>query len=377
MTAAHATLAPAAAHVGAGQCTGSVAMTGRVPPGEPSPAQMEGDAAHWVASQIFAGRPIREDQAAPNGVIVTAEMIEAVEAYVDDVSQVLGNDSHRAHLEERLAAAPGLPDNWGTPDLWHFTPRGSGGLLLVWDFKYGHRFVDAFENWQLINYVKLILELPEFADMAHRSIDVVMTVVQPRNYHPSGVIRRWDETAAGLQPWFDQIDERGEIALSPDATTDVGPACRDCAARHICPALHAAAETAMDVAGGLVSLELDETALGSELRMLKRSAAVLDARIAGLEEQAMATLRDGKRVPFFYMEQAAGREVWTKPVDEVLVLGELFGKNLAKPVTPVTPNQARKLGIDATVISQYSDRPKGAFKLVPEDTRNARRIFGR
>src|SRR5690606_31107399 len=118
-------------------------------------------------------------------------------------TSVLRHDTARAHVEERLAATSFLPENWGTPDVWHFTPDRSGGLLLIWDFKYGHRFVDAFENFQLIDYVKLILERPEFADMARRSINVVMTVVQPRNYHPLGPMRRWEETAAGLQPYFD------------------------------------------------------------------------------------------------------------------------------------------------------------------------------
>ena len=65
----------------------------------------------------------------------------------------------------------------------------------------------------------------------------------------------------------------------------------------------------------------------------------------------------------------------TVPVPEVLALGEMFGKALAKPTEAITPKQARDLGIDATVIDAYAERPRGALRLEPVDDNAAKLAF--
>ena len=54
-------------------------------------------------------------------------------------------------------------------------------------------------------------------------------------------------------------------------------------------------------------------------------------------------------------------------------MGELLGFDLAKPKEPITPAQARKIGVDNSLIDEYSQRVPGALKLV--EAKDARKVF--
>lgn len=376
---AHSLLPPSAAARWCGQrCTASPALEAKhagVTDQQHAQSAVEGNAAHWIAAEMLRGRTYPTGTATPGGPLSDEEMTDAAEVLCADIVTQTGGDLRDLHIEERVDAASVHPDNWGTPDVWAWTPSGSGGLLLVWDFKYGHRFVDAFENWQLIDYVAGIISRPEFIGLDHRKVEVVLTVVQPRNYHPVGPVRRWTETLTKLHPYFAQLTETAAEATGPNAATRTGPQCTDCRARHVCDALHYAADNVADVAGGAVSLELPPAALGLELKMLQRAQELLAARVTGLEAQATALLRSGQVVPFFSLGSSPGREQWTRPPAEVVALGELMGVALAKSVTAVTPKQARDAGMDAAIVAGYSTRPPGALKLIPIDNAQMKRIF--
>lgn len=368
----HAPLPPSKAARWAGQmCTASPVMELRYTD-EPSQDAEEGRAAHWVATEMLAGKTVNVGTPAPNGLVVDEEMIEAATTYVDDVWSVLTvNPGAMPHIEE-TERAPGIhPDNWGTPDLWWYShPR-----LVIWDFKYGHRFVDAFENWQLLDYLACVLSRPEFVGVDRRNLDIELRVVQPRNYHPAGPVRSWKVDAVRMAQAFARLTDAANEATA-DPKTRVGVECRDCSARHVCATLHNAADGVADLAGGPVAMELPPDALGVELRYLKRAEAMLSARITGLEAQAMSVIRDGKSVPFFTLASGGAREKWTVPVTEIIAMGELMGVKLAKPDTSLTPAQARNAGLDAAVVKAYSERPPGALKLIPADTMQARKVFG-
>lgn len=378
--APHAFLPPSSAARWAGQrCTGSPTLETRYSDNvdaEGTAAAAEGHGAHWVAAQALRGINTTAGTFAPNGIVIDEEMIEAADLYVRYVLERYdGNVGVILHVEEFVKCAAIHESNGGTPDVWWFIPHGAGGNLFVPDFKYGHGFVDAFENWQLIDYVAGILSREEFIGMDRRQIKVEMSVIQPRNYHPSGPIRSWTVTATELHPFFTQLEEAAVEACGPNATTRVGPACDHCKGRHACEALHAAADTVADIAGGAASMELSPQALGVELRMLQRASVLLTARLTGLEAEAMAMLKAGKSVPFFAIASSQSREGWTKTPDEILTLGTLMGVDLAKPAAPITPGQARKAGLPDDVVASYATRPPGSFKLVPFNTINTKRIF--
>lgn len=377
MSDLHAFLAPSAAARWGAQCPASPTLeaASSLPAVEAdAEAAAWGEAGHWLSVQWLKHGPAAfEGMRAPNGVIADEEMVEAVAVYVDDV---LAHPvpASAMHIEERVDCSWIHEKNWGTPDLWHFSPRGAGGLLMIWDAKFGHRFVDAFENWQMIDYCAGILSRPEFRNLDHSQVQIVMTVVQPRNYHPSGPVRRWSTTALELAGYWQRLRDAAEEACDSNPPTRVGPECGDCKGRHVCPALHAAADTVADIANDATPLELPPAALGVELRTLRRAAELIDARVTGLEAQALGMIRSGQRVPFFALEQGSGREQWTVDAD---TLRATLGEAAIAAAKPLTPNQARKaLGKDAVpLVDAFAMRPPGPFKLVAVSDDAASRVF--
>lgn len=378
----HALLQPSAAWRWV-NCNGSVPLeAGRADLSDHEQARLDGNAAHYIAAHDLRGRyGIAGNDTtptpgvgtiAPNGVVITDEMIEGAEMYVEDVLTTL--PEIQPVIETYIGIETIHSDNGGTPDCYKVKRFDDGSAVLaLWDFKFGHGFVDAFENWQLIDYSAGVLE-KEKLDPA--KTQVVFNVIQPRNYHAIGPIRRWTVKAIDLHTYFDRLREAARGARGNDPRTVVGPWCDDCKGRHVCPALHAAADRAIDRSEGAVPLELPPAALGLELRNLIRAKETLEARITGLEAQGLAYERSGQRVPFFQVEQTIGKETWTVPSDQVFAMGDALGVDLRK-AQPITPNQARKAGMDESLVKSIADRPKGALKLKPVNNTEARKVFGK
>lgn len=330
------------------------------------------------------------------GTIITAEMVEAAEMFVDEVVERIGSDAlEYAHVEERVTMHNLVhPVNEGTPDVWSI----AGGNVMrtipsaeieVLDFKYGHRFVDAYENWQGIDYTAGVLERNGahgggsgiLAGVDWNAIKVRITIVQPRCYGHGEQVRHWEVTAEQLRPYFAQLKERAYQSMGPGAPTIVGPECRDCKGRHACVSLLRAVEGCMETAGLAVPIELPSEAQAVELRYLHRAADLLKSRITGLEAEAMANIRKGVAVPGFTLKQGEGRLAWTKPAADVFALGDMFALDLRKEPDAITPTQAIKagkaVGLTEELVLSFAARPKGETKLVEVDSDAARKVFGK
>lgn len=326
----------------------------------------EGVAAHWVALESWVGRQPAEGTRAPNGRVVTGEMLDGADLWL----RAIGGAQVLDHVEQTVGRAPGAM-NWGTPDLW----RLDAGLLTVVDYKFGHEFVDAFENLQLANCAELILgELG--VPLTDTVLRVRLGIVQPRSYHRDGPVRWWDVgTPAQLRPYVERLHSAAARALAPNPVASPGPQCKHCPGRHACLALQRTALAAADYAMHAPPVELPTEALGHELRALDRAAALLEARRTGLQEQALQTIKRGERVPFYMAEAGQSRERWNVPAEVIAPMAEALGVSIRKPAL-LTPNQARDAGLDPAIVAQFSECRPGAVKLVADDGKAARRAFG-
>lgn len=382
---AHAFLAPSSAARWV-KCPASPTLEARYPQADDTPDTMLGTAAHWAAEQTLRGAPPALDSLAPNGVPVDAEMLDAAEMVYNDVRDALfpyyGQNWRAALVIEQRVTIPAVhpTHNWGTPDLRAWARLPDGRLLLfVWDFKYGHKIVEAFENWQLIDYTSGLLTEAGVNGLTDQQTVVDLRVIQPRAFHRDGPVRSWRVMASDLRGYVNRLRNSADEATGGNPSARPDPdACENCNARHACEALQREAYRAMETAYRAQSLDLDATALGLELRFIKRAKALLEARESGLEEQATARIKRGESVAWFAMESSPGRAVWTRPVDEVLALGQMVGQNFAKAPEPITPTQAIKLAPQLEKLVQaISTRPTGSAKLVPDDGTRARRVFSR
>lgn len=378
----HARLAPSSGERWV-NCPGSVVMQERYPESEESEAAREGTASHWVGAAILehARGGVRSEyqnfigQTAPNGIILTEEMVEAADVYASDVLSTCNDidDIESLFIETKTKILRIHPAHcWGTPDCWFYD--ADKGILYVWDYKYGHRIVDPYDNWQLILYILGVLGLL-FPKNDEPDVIVCMKIVQPRSYHHEGPVREWRFRTENLRGYVNRLENSAENALSDDPRTAAGLWCRDCTGRHVCDTLQRAAMSAVDIMGDVSAYELSPTAMGIELSILDRAVKLASYRLDGLKTQAIETVKSGELVMGWGVEQGKGRQKWDKSSDEVFSLGDLMGTELRKAPEAITPKQAIKAGMDKALIDTYSSTPLTGLKLVPDDGSNAKRVF--
>lgn len=348
-------------------------------PQEDTPESLEGNAAHWVAWEMHAGRFHDVGSKIPiGGQIVTEEMIEGAELLLETIAARI--PAGLPVNVERSVAIPRIhKDCWGTPDVWAF----GNAKLEVLDYKFGHGFVDEYENQQGIGYIAGILdELAASLGMPlyelEQCIDISFTIVQPRCFYKGAPVRTWTMRGVDLRGHINKLENAANLARPilgdiPVATTN--PECDNCPGSHACAALQLAAYRDCEVAVKSLPVELPPEAAALELRMMERSLERLTARVEGLRESVTAEIRRGANVKWYRVEQGYGQRRWTVPNEQVISMGALMGVKLDK-VAVVTPLQAIKSGIDEAVIKAYSDTPLGKLKLTLENPSDARRVFG-
>lgn len=367
----HATLAPSGSHMWAPEngCRASVALQAAYPAAEDSPEAVEGTAGHHYATENLLGRDWPIGTVAPNGHPINAEMVDGAQSLLVDVrSTIAAAKSPDLRVERRVTMAHHVHEQcWGTPDVVLIDAPQK--FLHVWDYKYGHRFVDAARNWQLMLYAIGVLEgegyyanVPFDDPRSWHGWRISLNIAQPRNYSPVGPMREWYASGQILADYLPQLRKSAYEAMQPGAEYRTGEHCRDCSGRHACPALQRAGAIAMDVAMHAQPIDLPPHAVGLELRQIEDAEARLKARRTGLEEQALGLIRGGTLVPFYSCEPTVGQERWNIPAPQVLALGEVFGVSLAKDST-LTPKQARKL-IPDQAMEGMTEQPRGALRLV-------------
>lgn len=368
------TLRPSmAAQWGPGGCPASVRLQALYPETD-SQARNEGIAADFYVSEFLQGRTVTVGAVAPNGFTVDAEMIECAGDLLADVMMTQASCSPEARLYvQHDITGHGMihPQNEGRPDIVLIDyPKHS---VFIWDYKYGHRFVDEYENWELLNYLAMVVEGLELTESEFKGWRVRLTIAQPRHYRSAG-LRHWDTIGHKVWPYFARLARAAEEAADPDSPTRTGSHCRDCRALG-CEARLEAAEQAVEVSRNAQIFDFTPEIAGRQYRMLEIAKEHLEALMSSMEAYLVPTIKRGQPVKDYELKQSWGNLTWTIPDTDVITLGAALGKNFAKPVAAITPTQAKKLGIDESVIALYSTRKAGEFKLSRIDPRTAQRKF--
>jgi hypothetical protein len=381
MSGVHAVIAPSSlARIV--QCPGSLVLC---KPYEDAvtPQSREGTVAHEVA--MFYAVASGRDGIAPDsncgilpkvgdeieGVRVDQEMIEGAKMYAEALEGFAGNPEQTINIPR---IHPTLC--FGTPDFWQYSKNTR--TLRITDYKYGHAYVEVFENYQLIAYAAGILDkLAAEGVLLEFETIVEFMIVQPRCYSADSPVRTWTTSPTNLRSLINLAATAAELALSDDPPTQTGPECLHCDARANCDTASRAGSALVQFTGRAEALAQTGADMGVRLNLINAAILMLKAVGSGLEEQIIATLRAGKSVPFFKVDYSKPRETWAKSVAEVKLLGQLSGVVLVKDDYDLTPKQAVKAGIDRAVIDKYSFTPNGAAKLVPDKLSTAQRIFSK
>lgn len=382
----HSVLAPSAASMWV-MCPGWVVMSQSFPELTDTEHSRTGTAAHEVAAKFIdsyarggAYNPQIGDITS-NNVVIDEEMLDAAEYFAGKCREIMlrtgvfGGESFG--LERRLTMSSINEHVFGTPDF--FIVDLKNNTVYISDFKYGHDPIEVFENWQLIAYaagvVDHLLRFTPFVLDRQHGMKFVLNINQPRSFHADGPLRTWTTTLGNLLPYFQRMKDAAALAMSGLGETQSGPHCRYCPARHGCQSAISASVRLYEVASQALPLYMSDEATATQLAIVTRAVKQLEAIKDALEQQVENMVRSGKHVPGYGVTQTVGRQTWSKPIDEVFLLGDMLQIDLRKP-TAVTPKQAIKLGIDEAVIKEYTHKPVTGLKVVPDDGSKARHIFG-
>jgi hypothetical protein len=362
----HARLAPSAAYRWAtGGCAAAPSIAALYPEKEESDASREGTAAHHALAEMLLKRPVASGDVAPNGVTIDQDMIENA---LDVVHRLNGR---YVRVEEKVTITTVHKDCWGTPDMVHLDIQTRE--LTVYDYKYGHRYVDVFQNPQLMLYAIGVLECNDITDWSSWTIKLV--IIQPRCYHPEGTWREWSLSGTELDQWANKFYEAAIFTTMDEPKAKTGEHCRNCPGLLHCQAALRSGMSAIDVAFSARPIELTPQQVGILLHWLREAQSNIKMLVDATEEEALRLLREGTDIPLFRADYSRGRERWTKPAAEVFAIGDLLGVDLRKPQEPITPAQARKSGLDTTVVAGYSEKPQGSLTLIPVTEKYIKRAF--
>jgi hypothetical protein len=344
------------------RCPGSVRLQQSYPQADTEHAR-EGTAAHWHKQEYQQGVYYAAGQTAPNGVTITDEMIAGSELAHDYIDSIRRNrNTAELHTEKTVMASIIHALCGGTPDDVIVAPFE----LHIFDYKFGFRPVDPFENWQLL--------AAAVAYGFKAETQVHMHIIQPRAFSRDGVIRTWSVAGSQVTPYIQKLRDGAAAAMAPEATLVPSAECNHCLARHACPALQATTASIMDVTTMAVPFNLTDAQMGTELKYLDAAADRLKSRISGLQAEIESRLYAGRAVPHWSLEPTVPRIEWTVPNEQVIAMGLLAQVDLRKPGEVVTPTQAKKI-LDPVLVDAISARPKGTMKLTPVNSDFARKVF--
>ena len=363
-------------------CPGSVLLEACFP-NEKTEASTEGDLAHEIAARLLQrcldlGTTTKQERdRCVDELDGDDETFDGAVLYVDDVLRIASGCAtgftHIVHIEEPVKCPRVHAESFGTPDAWLFDITSK--TLHVWDFKFGRLAVQAFENWQLVNYIAGILDELKLPADIERLVKVEVAIVQPRNYEPGAPVRRWSTMVGALCDMLADLKASAEDALGDSPTVATGPHCRYCRGRHDCEAARRVALVEFEHCGEPLPQGMTLEQLGRELELLERAAEAVAYRKTGVEAALEAAIRKGDPVPGWTLKEGRGSTVWTVDVETLAVLGNTHGVTLTTPKA-LTPNQATKAGLPADVVATMTERKPGKLALAREELTEARRVFG-
>lgn len=336
-------------------------------------AALEGTVASWVARELAEGRKVVLGQQHPCGMGVTQEMLDGGELYAEEVAKMT------SPCFEEILHIPQIHDECrGTPDVWGLSTVT--GNVTVIDYKFGHRFVDEFENLQLISYALGVLNRARLvgqlsAGQLDQTVVFDLTIVQPQCYQGGSPVRTWTVEGAHLRGFANILSAAAHDATQSDPRSRTNSECGFCAGRHACAALQQASYESAEIAMQSAPAELPPEAASLELAMLQTASDRLAARVDGLTQVVIANLNSGLPAPHHEMRRGSGRVQWEIPDEEVIAFGQSVGVSLDKPGV-ITPLQAVKKGMAQELVDALSARIPGASKLERHNKSYARRAFG-
>jgi Protein of unknown function (DUF2800) len=281
---------------------------------------------------------------------VTAEMADAVQMHLDYVRRLPGE----IKAEVRVSRPEFHPLFHGTLDVIVVDPF----CTHIVDYKYGVGVVvEVKENPQLLYYAYGYLGNAGLGGIPD-SEPVFLHIVQPRAYHPNGPIRVWETTAGYVRAWARDVLLPAMRRVDEEQYLSVGPWCRFCPAKVVCPAMTGLAKAHAGYAPEELK-SLDEATLGRRFE----AAAPIRMYLKALGIEVQRRLQNNLPVPGAKLVRAKTDRVWKEGAVEALFAD--IGEDLYTPPAVKSPAQVEKLGAKGKALAQeWAYKPEGSLTAV-------------
>ena len=325
----------------------------------------EGNAAHWLASIAFKDRVAlidALDKKAPNGIFITAEIIEHVSDYLSFIDR-----------SPRSVQFTEWPYTLDGPN-YRISGRGDhisqdGNLLNVDDFKYGFTIVEPEMNWTLISHavgwiVNSGFERPKW---------ITFTIHQPRAAHRNGRVRSWEISYSELYELWLKLS--GTLS-NPSDNLQTGAHCYKCPSFIGCIARQDAEQNAIEVSRRAYTAEIDNRDLSVRMIEIDRAENLLKQSKRAYEELALHRIKSGEIIEGFSAENDLTNRVLKDFVTPEL-LRVLIGDDMCERKLP-TPKKLEDAKTNQAIVSILSERRNKGTKLVKINAdQRAKKLFGK
>jgi hypothetical protein len=189
--------------------------------------------------------------------------------------------------------------------------------------------------------------------------NIEFVIVQPRNYHGMGPVRRWRTTVDELAGWMDnELLPAVDRTRDENAALEAGDHCRFCPAKLICPELQDIAREFLDMAEKSPKPLTDE-----DIAAWLGQKQALQHFLKALDDEAFNRMLQGHNLPGFKLVKKQAKREWADGAEEALKdkLGEKAYETKLK-----TPAQVEKMSGMGDLVRQHSHKPDTGRTLAPE-----------
>ena len=282
----------------------------------------------------------------------TGQMAEAVQVYLDKVRPLIAV-ADVVRVEHKMHCPDLHSFYFGTTDLACYFSEEQ--VLDITDYKHGVGVpVDVENNPQLRYYGRGLLEtFPDVRTVRYR-------IVQPRGFHPDGIIREWEESAESLCLWADTELLPAMRNLEMDNQLDAGPWCRFCPAKLICPLLTGLFGAAAKADPAEI-INMGAGRLGKQGQQIEGVMFYIKA----LKDEIETSMNRGERIPGWKIVAKKADRVY-KDGAEIVIRAQVGEEAYTKPALK-SPAQVEKISSAAkAIVSSWAYVPLTGTTIAPE-----------
>ena len=340
-------------------CPGSVRLESHYPTEQSSPFAAQGTGAHALGEYCLINNIIDVDTQFGKifeGIKVDAEMVEAIQQYVDYVNaEAEGSDLYL--VEQRVSLSEIRDDMFGTAD----TIVIRNGICNVIDLKYGAGIrVSAFENTQGLYYAAGV----SMAYGKRYGIHTYkVTIVQPRMDN----ISEYEVTAGKLNQWVEN-ELRPAVLATENPSAPLNPTaegCRWCKAKPDCRAFSIfsmnQAVQGFDFIKPEPKIKEPDFITPKQLSILYGNLPLMKMFIKTIEDKVLLDLEKGKSVEGYTLVEGRSIRQWKDSAAvEKLLLKRYDEGDIFTPRKLISPTKAEKLlGKNDIILENNVFKPAG------------------